>query len=83
MILKKKQSVIESIIDTFKGEDTQIQSTVLGYRIDLYFYEHKLAIQIDELGHNDTNIDYATKREREINLIVHLLELILMLQTLT
>ena len=66
MILKKKQSVIESIIDTFKGEDTQIQSTVLGYRIDLYFYEHKLAIQIDELGHNDRNTDYETNREREI-----------------
>ena len=66
MILKKEQSVIESIRDTFKGEDIRIQYTVLGYRIDLYFYEHKLAIEIDELGHNDRNTDYETKREREI-----------------
>ena len=66
LILKKEQSVIESIRDTFKGKDIRIQYTVLGYRIDLYFYEHKLAIEIDELGHNDRNTDYETKREREI-----------------
>ena len=65
LILKKEQSVIESIRDTFKGEDIQIQYIVLGYRIDLYFYEHKLAIEIDELGHNDRNTDYETKKERE------------------
>ena len=56
----------ESIRNTFKGEDIRIQYTVLGYRIDLYFYDHKLAIEIDELGHNDRNTDYETKREREI-----------------
>ena len=65
LILKKEQSVIESIRDTFKVEDIRIQYTVLGYRIDLYFYEHKLAIEIDELGHSDRNTDYETKRERE------------------
>ena len=66
LILKKEQSVIESIKDTFKGEDIRIQYTVLGYRIDLYFYEYKLAIEIDELGHNDRNTDYEIKRQREI-----------------
>ena len=65
LILKKEQSVIESIRDTFKGEDIRIQYTVLGYRIDLYFYEQKLAIEIDELDHNDRNTDYEIKRERE------------------
>ena len=50
LILKKEQSVIKSIRDKFTGEDIRIQYTVLGYRIDLYFYEHKLAIEIDELG---------------------------------
>ena len=66
LILKKEQSVIESIRDTFKGEDIRIQYTVLGYRIDLYFYKYKLAIEIDELGHNDRNTDYEIKRQREI-----------------
>ena len=58
--------MIEPIIDAFKGEDVWIQYTVLGYRIDLYFYENKLAIEIDELGHNDRNTDYQIKRQREI-----------------
>ena len=66
LILKKEQSVIELIKDAFKGEDIRIQYTVLGYRIDLYFYEYKLAIKIDEWGHNDTNTDYKIKRQREI-----------------
>ena len=66
LILKKEQSVIKSIIDVFKGEDIGIQYTVLGYRTDLYFYEYKLAIEIDELGHNYKNTDYEIKRQREI-----------------
>ena len=44
----------------------RIQYTVLGYRIDLYFYQYKLAIEIDELGHNYRNTDYKIKRQREI-----------------
>ena len=66
LILKKEQSVIKSMIDAFKGEDIRIQYTALGYRIDLYVYEQKLAIQIDELGHNDRNTDYEIKQKREI-----------------
>ena len=66
LILKKEQSAIKSIRHTFEGEDIRIQYTVLGHSIDLYFYAHKLAIQIDELGHNDRNTDYETKRERKI-----------------
>ena len=42
----------------------QAQYTVIGYRIDLCFHEYKLAIEIDELGHNDRNIDYEIQRQR-------------------
>ena len=56
LILKKEPSVIESIKDAFE-EDMQTQYIVLDYRIDLYFNEYKLAIEIDELGHNDGNTD--------------------------
>ena len=66
LILKKEQSVIKPIIDAFKVEDIRIQYTVLGYRIDIYFYEYKLAVEIDELGHNDRNTDYEIKRQRKI-----------------
>ena len=41
-------------------------NTLLDYRIDLYFHEYKLAIEVDELGHNDRNIDYEIQRQRAI-----------------
>ena len=51
----------------------QTQYTVLGYRIDLYFHIYKLAIEVDELGHNDRNIDYEIERQkalqRELNCV--------------
>ena len=62
----KEQTVLESIKDAFEGEDMQTQYTVMGYRIDLYFHEYKLAIEVDELGHNDRNIDYEIQRQRAI-----------------
>ena len=34
----------------FEGENMQTQYNVLGYRIDLYFHDYKLAIEIDENG---------------------------------
>ena len=46
----------------------------MGYRIDLYFLKYKLAIEVDELGHNNRNIDYEIKRqqalERELNCVL-------------
>ena len=44
----------------------QPQYSVLGYRIDLYFYDYKLAIEIDENGHSDRNSDCEIKRKRSI-----------------
>ena len=60
----KEQTVLESIKDTFEGENTQTQYIVIGYRIDLYFHEYKLARDVDELGHTDRNIDYEIQRQR-------------------
>ena len=42
----------------------QMQYNVLGYRIDLYFPDNKLAIEIDENGHSDRSISYEIKRTR-------------------
>ena len=44
----------------------QSQYTVLNYRIDLYFQKYKLEIEIDELNHNDRNIDYEIQRQKEL-----------------
>ena len=53
VINTKEQTIINSIKDTFEGENIQTQYSVLGYRIDLYFHEYKLAIEVDELGHTN------------------------------
>ena len=78
MINTKKQTVISIIKDAFEGENMQTQYTVLGYRIDLYFHEYKLAIEVGDLGHSDRNIYHEIQKQRALeNLILYLLELIL------
>ena len=44
----------------------ETQYNVLGCRIDIYFHDYKLAIEIDEKGHQDRNQDYEAKREELI-----------------
>ena len=39
---------------------------MLGYRIDLYFHDYKLAIGIDQNSHRDRNIDYEVKGKKAI-----------------
>ena len=48
VINTKEQTVISAIKDAFEGENMQTQYSVLGCRIDLYFHEYKLAIEVDE-----------------------------------
>ena len=62
----KGQTVLESIKDEFEGEDMQTQYTVTGCRIDFHFPEYKLVIEVDKLGHNDSNIYYEIQRQRAI-----------------
>ena len=57
IILTNEKPVPTKIISSFERENMQTQYKVLGYRIDLYFHECKLAIEIDENEHSDRNID--------------------------
>ena len=66
IILTKEQSVLTRIMSSFEGKDMQTQYNVLGYRIDLYFHDYKLAIETDENGHSNRNIDYEIKRQKTI-----------------
>ena len=43
-----------------------LQYNVLGYRTDAYFPNYKLAIEVDEQGHNDRDIDYEIERQEAI-----------------
>ena len=73
MINTKEQTTINLIKDTFEGENIKMQYSVLGYRIGLYFHEHKLAIEVDELGHTNRNINNEIERqkalEKELNCV--------------
>ena len=60
MIDFKEQTVLESIKDAFEGENNWY------YKIDIYFQEYKLSVEVDKLGHNDINIDYEMQRQRAI-----------------
>ena len=39
---------------------------MLGYMTNLYFSDHKLAIEIDENGRSEKNIQYKIKRQKAI-----------------
>ena len=50
-------------MNVFKGENQQTQYSDLGYRIDLYFHDCKLAIEVDEKGHMIEILTKALERE--------------------
>ena len=60
----KQQTVIESIKDAFEGENMQTEYYQSGYRIDLYFHDYRLAIELDEFGHCDRDIEYEKERKK-------------------
>ena len=65
-ILSKETETLSYILTVFKGENMKEQYTVDGYRIDLYFPSHKLAIECDEFGHKDRDIGYEVTRQKYI-----------------
>ena len=56
-VINIKEQTLESIKDVVEGENIQTEDRVLGYKIDLYFRDYKLAIEIDELSHKDRKIE--------------------------
>ena len=66
VILTNKKIVLTRTLNSFEGENMQAQFNVLGFKIDLYFHEYKLAIEIDENWRSDRNIDYKIKRHKSI-----------------
>ena len=73
MINTKEETIINLIKDTFEGENIQPQYGVLGHTIGLHFHEYKLAIEVDELGHINRNINNEIERkkalEKELNCV--------------
>ena len=51
-------------MDVFEEENMQTQYSVLGYKTDLYFHDHKLAVEIDEKGDKDRSINDEIQRQK-------------------
>ena len=47
----------------FRGEKIIFQHTIGKHRIDLYFPDHKLAIECDEFGHKDRYLKKEIRRQ--------------------
>ena len=62
--MSKGQSVLNSIMEVFEGENMQTQYNSLGYKIHLYFYRYRLAVEIGEKGHKDRNIIHEIERQK-------------------
>ena len=58
--------MVIKVRSSFEGEKMQTQYEAFRYRIDLYFSDFELEIEIDENGHNDRNIDYEIKTQKAI-----------------
>ena len=69
LILKKDQSVVIPLIKAFFAEKIKLQHEALKkgrLRTDMYFSEHKFAIEIGEKEHTDRNQDQENKRQTKI-----------------
>ena len=49
--MRQKQAVLTQIMKVFASEEILLQRSVLSCRIGLYFPKHKLATEVDEIGH--------------------------------
>ena len=64
-IYLNNEDSVENIIKTvFSKEIISIQHLVLSYEIDIYFPEHRIAVEIDELGHTNRDNNKEITRQK-------------------
>ena len=61
-----QKTTLKSLRNAFEGEDMQSHYRVLGYEIDFYFHEYKLATEIDECNHEDRDINHEIERQKAL-----------------
>ena len=61
-----EKATIYSIKNAFEGENIQTHYRVLGYEIDIYFHDYKLAVAIDEKDHQDRDISREIERQKAL-----------------
>ena len=63
LILKKEQSVVIPLLKAFSAEYERV-------RTDMYFFEHKRVVEIDEKGHTDRNQNEENERPKKLKNIL-------------
>ena len=66
LFITKEESVLNKIMKVFSRERILLQYSVLDNKIDAWFPEYKLALEVDELGHSDRNDDKEKTKENSI-----------------
>ena len=61
-----EETTLESLRDTFEGENIQTHNKVLEYEIDLYFHDYKLAVEIVEKDLQDRDISREIERQKAL-----------------
>ena len=64
--IRKEAGTIYTIQNVFEGISIKQQFSIGSYRIDLYFPQHKLAIECDEHDHKGRDINYEIRRQKFI-----------------
>ena len=64
-IMRQEESVLTKLDTYFKTEEKIFQHYILGYRIDLYIPEYKLAIEVDEFGHCTRDLKSEIERPKK------------------
>ena len=64
--MSKEESVTTKIIKVFPNEKTLPQHLALSYQIDLYFPEHRSAIEVAEKWHTDRDVHNEIERQKAI-----------------
>ena len=69
LILNKEQSVVILLLKAFSTEKIKLQHKALEnerVRTDMYFFEHKFAVEIDKKGHIDRYQNEENKQQTKI-----------------
>ena len=61
-----EKTPLDSIKNAFEGENIQTHCRVLGYEIDVYFHDYKLAVEIDEKDHQYRDISREIGRQKAL-----------------
>ena len=64
--IHKEAGTIYTIQKVFEGISVKRQFSIGSYRINLYFPEHKLAIECDEHNHKNRDINYEITQQKFI-----------------